>query len=220
MGSRREWLPRRNNEVLAMARKWIIVLTDPQAVWGVPQADVTKLQACVTAVDAAEANALACGGGKVANAVLKAAYAELRSHMRFMHSVYFGSPPLGDVERVMLDLPIRDRTPTRWPAPVERMSIEPDTANVTELTLRFYDPDKIRRARPPHAVMIKLKYAKLGARPSHRDQLTNTEVFSATHFTIHFDEADRGDLVYFTACWINTHGEEGPWSDIESSVIP
>jgi hypothetical protein len=57
-------------------------------------------------------------------------------------------------------------------------------------------------------------------RPEHIDELSNIETFSSGPFTLPFDELKRGQRVFFAARWLNTRGEGGPWSDIESAVIP
>jgi hypothetical protein len=38
--------------------------------------------------------------------------------------------------------------------------------------------------------------------------------------TFEFDESDRGKTVYFCLGWENTRGEKGPWSEIQSAIVP
>ena len=56
--------------------------------------------------------------------------------------------------------------------------------------------------------------------PEHIGELSNIETFSSGPFTLPFDELKRGQRVFYAARWLNTRGEGGPWSDIESAVIP
>jgi ferric iron reductase protein FhuF len=38
--------------------------------------------------------------------------------------------------------------------------------------------------------------------------------------TIEFQEGDRGKTFWYAVCWENNRGKKGPWSSIESVVIP
>lgn len=35
-----------------------------------------------------------------------------------------------------------------------------------------------------------------------------------------FDPADAGQLAHWVARWVNTRGEQGPWSDTVSATVP
>jgi hypothetical protein len=41
-----------------------------------------------------------------------------------------------------------------------------------------------------------------------------------TPFSLGFLGSQRGKTVYFALCWENTRGQKGPWSEIQSAIIP
>ena len=57
-------------------------------------------------------------------------------------------------------------------------------------------------------------------RPSHISTLRNVEILSAGPFTLTFDEEKRGPRVFYAARWLGPKKQRGPWSDIESAVVP
>jgi hypothetical protein len=41
-----------------------------------------------------------------------------------------------------------------------------------------------------------------------------------TPHILEFTEEERGKTVYVAICWQNEKGEKGPWSEIESAIVP
>jgi hypothetical protein len=50
--------------------------------------------------------------------------------------------------------------------------------------------------------------------------LARSSFDTRTPFTLEFQGHERGQTVYFCLCWENTRGEKGPWSEIQSAIIP
>jgi peptide methionine sulfoxide reductase MsrA len=52
------------------------------------------------------------------------------------------------------------------------------------------------------------------------NELIRTVFDTHTPITLEFEGHDRGKTVYFALRWENTRGEKGPWSAIQSAIIP
>ena len=220
MARSNDWLPTTRGGQLAMAKTWNMVLNTMAEEWGVPDSEKAKLNSLLVEVAAAENAAKAAGGGAVANSRVREAYTALRSFMRNMKRLYFLSPPLSETDLVSLGLRPRDTNPTAEPVPDKQPEIEAITAVIRELTFRFRDFGSGRWALPEHVHGIEFIWDLRETRPEHIHELSNVEILSSGPYTLKFDEDRRGKRVFFAARWFNNTKKEGPWSDIESAVIP
>jgi hypothetical protein len=95
MSSSKDWLPRRREEQLAMAKKWVQVLTDKGDAWGVPAIERTSL---ATLRDDAD-RILTMGMSSVRTAVItaqcKSAFDSLSEKIRFIKKHFLFSPLRG-----------------------------------------------------------------------------------------------------------------------------
>ena len=63
-------------------------------------------------------------------------------------------------------------------------------------------------------------WAILDAPPANQNALPHTFLATRSPHTMEFNEEDRGKTLYLALCWQNGKGQRGPWSDIESVIIP
>jgi hypothetical protein len=63
-------------------------------------------------------------------------------------------------------------------------------------------------------------YAVLAEPPADPDALTRSVLATRTPHVFEFTEEERGKTVYVAICWQNEKGEKGPWSEIESAIVP
>ena len=215
-----DWMPSRREEQIAMARQWFEFFTNGSfPKWGITAQDAAAVGFIVHNIETAEAESRATGGGTVVMGRLRDLYDELRALMRRMHRM-ITAHPLTHEELAILGLRARDTTPTPVPVPTGVPEIETDTATIRELGFRFRETGAHTFARPEHVAMIEFRWHLRETRPEHIAELTNIETFSSGPITLPFDELKRGQRVFFAARWLNARGEGGPWSDIESAVIP
>jgi hypothetical protein len=50
--------------------------------------------------------------------------------------------------------------------------------------------------------------------------LTRSVLATRTPHILEFTEEERGKTVYVAICWQNEKGEKGPWSEMESAIVP
>jgi hypothetical protein len=76
------------------------------------------------------------------------------------------------------------------------------------------------KAKPYGTNGAVIAYAVLNAPPTNPDALTHTVLATRTPHILEFTEEERGKTVYVTICWQNEKGQRGPWSEIESAIVP
>jgi len=219
MAGKNDWLPRDRAGQLTMAKRWYNYLEDKTPIMGVTGPDLVQLGIIIPQIDTAEAAIRDEGGSDVLRGRLKDLYEELETEMRKLHRI-LTSRPLTHEELVVLDLRAHDTNPTAEPVPTTVPEIEVITATIRELGFRFRDYGAKTWALPDYVHGIEFKWHILEARPEHISALTNVELISSGPFTLQFDENQRGKRVFFAARWLNSTKKAGPWSDIESAVIP
>jgi len=219
-GSRNDWLPPSRTARIAMARLWLTVFAENGTAWNISTAEITQLLDLVNDADDANARAEASQGSRVLIAVANEASDALGEFMRLIHRTKLFTPPLISSDFISLGLRPHDMEPTRQPIPTTVPEIEAITAVIRELTFRFREFGSRHWAKPEHVHGIEFRWEIKEGRPEHINQLATVENFSSGPFTLTFDENQRGKRVFFAARWLNSHLEGGPWSDIESAVIP
>ncbi|MDR0751261.1 MAG: hypothetical protein LBF12_01545, partial [Christensenellaceae bacterium] len=65
-----------------------------------------------------------------------------------------------------------------------------------------------------------IAYAVLDAPPADVSALIRSVLATRTPHILEFTEEERGKTVYVAICWQNEKGERGPWSEIESAIVP
>ncbi|MDR1347095.1 MAG: hypothetical protein LBJ63_01500 [Prevotellaceae bacterium] len=126
-----------------------------------------------------------------------------------------------DEDRDGLGLPIPKTTRTPSPVAATYPDFDIDSSMIRRLTVHFYDQgQKKSKAKPPGQHCAEIRWAIRETPPASLKDLINSSVDTHTPFTLEFDENERGKTVYFCLCWENTRGEKGPWSEIQSAIIP
>jgi hypothetical protein len=74
--------------------------------------------------------------------------------------------------------------------------------------------------KPDHVRLMELAWGIREDRPGEVRELPHLESATANPIVLTFEEEERGLRVFFAARWLNNTAQSGPWSDIESAVIP
>ena len=87
-------------------------------------------------------------------------------------------------------------------------------------TLRFFDENTPNRRAKPKGVMGAEVWIKIGdAPPNSSDDLQFLGLDTRTPYISEFDTEDGGKTAYYRLRWVNSKGEQGPWSDLVSASI-
>jgi hypothetical protein len=130
------------------------------------------------------------------------------------------NPIITDAERIALGLHVRDTTPSNIPAPTTRPEIDLDVLDFRRLKVTFHDQGSDSKAKPYGVNGAVIIYAVLDTPPADHSALTRSVLATRTPHILEFTEEERGKTVYVAICWQNEKGEKGPWSEIESAIVP
>jgi hypothetical protein len=106
------------------------------------------------------------------------------------------------------------------PIPTSYPSCNINSSVIRILTVYFRDRDSLSLAKPKGVRGAAIRWCILNEPPTDISLLTNSSFASRSPFTLKFEESQRGKTVWFCLCWENTRGEQGPWGEIVSAVIP
>lgn len=215
-----DWMPRRRDEQLAMARTWLVQLPQSGGAWTINAGHTASLNALVNAAQAAM-DALESGtAGSVDTARAREAFAALTGYMRFLHRRTFFTPPMLDSDWIRLGLRPRDLVRTEHVEVAEVVEFELKLRNVREILVNFWVKGAAHKAKPSGYDGAVIIWDVLDAPPPEPDHLTRHTMASRTPHALEFTEEERGGTVYIAAAWQNERGNIGAWSVIQSAVIP
>ncbi|MDR1466083.1 MAG: hypothetical protein LBI40_00460, partial [Treponema sp.] len=125
-----------------------------------------------------------------------------------------------DPDRERLHLSIRDTKPSPVPPPSTTPEIEFTYPGARRIDLHFRDFRGKSKAKPKEAAGAVILYEVRNTPPVNQDELPHSVFTSRTPYHFEFKEEERGKRVYVALFWQNRKGEKGPWSEIQSAVIP
>jgi hypothetical protein len=124
-----------------------------------------------------------------------------------------------DERRAMgIVIPSTNRKPL--PPPTTRPVLEIKLPDPRRLVVNIFDEGSKSHAKPHGVSGAVVRWAIRDTPPVEIEELNNSELDTQSPFTLDFKESERGHKVYFCAAWQSPTGAKGPWSDIESAIIP
>jgi hypothetical protein len=124
-------------------------------------------------------------------------------------------------DRDGLGIPIHKTT--RTPSPVAKTfpDFDVDSGTLRRLTIDFYDAgNKKSKAKPAGQHGAEMCWTISDVPVIDISELNHSVFDTHTPLTLEFQGHERGQTVYFALRWENTRGEKGPWSAIQSAIIP
>jgi hypothetical protein len=220
--STRDFIPRTDSQFSVWLKTLVAYLTTKITPWKIPQADVTELNNLSTAF----ANALAVTENpatrtKVTTQVKNTARKNAEDKARMVVRSYVTyNPAVTDADREAIGLPIHKttHTPVHIPTTFPEAEVRLPAPGVVEI--HFRDTESEHKAKPVGVHGAEITYAILDTPPVDWDELTHSTFDTHTPQRLTFKGAERGKTLYFALRWENTRGEKGPWSEIQSVIIP
>ena len=125
-----------------------------------------------------------------------------------------------DEDRSNMGLTIADkiRTPVSVPNTMPRIVFK--FPEQTVIRLSFRDSGSGKRGKPPGVYGVEISWEILNTPPVNREELIHSTFTALSTFNLRFLGQERGKIVYFSSRYINTRGEKGEWSGIQSVLIP
>ena len=74
--------------------------------------------------------------------------------------------------------------------------------------------------KPDNVVFCELRYQVGGTAPATPADCNETANITRSHAALQFEFQDRGKTVYLFARWVNRNGKTGPWSNMQTGLVP
>jgi hypothetical protein len=114
-------------------------------------------------------------------------------------------------------------SPFKTPAPVADLApdMDVDTSVIGRLSIHFFEKgNRHKKSKPAGQHGAEIRWSFRDTPPTRWDELMHSEIDTNSPFTLQFENDQRGKTVYFALRWENTRGKKGPWSEIQSAIIP
>jgi hypothetical protein len=129
-------------------------------------------------------------------------------------------PPVTDADRDNMGIPNPDLIRTPQPVPSTIPEIETDSSLIRQLSLRVRDHGAVHWGKPDHVHGMELAWGIMDTQPGQISDFPHYENETANPIVLVFEEEERGKRVFYAARWVNNTAQPGPWSAIESAVVP
>lgn len=189
---------------------------------GVTNAEAQALSAAVSTWSSAYGLALTpASAGPLATQAKTEARTALEAILRPLIRQLQANPAMTNDIRAGLGIHIAAGTHTRAPVPATAPQLTILNGLHLEHIIGFKDATSPNSKKKPDGVKCCRIYFKIGgAAPADLSQMAILDMPTATPYVAHFTGAQAGLVAYYQACWINTHNEAGPVSDVVSATIP
>jgi hypothetical protein len=144
-----------------------------------------------------------------------------RAVRQFVQQFLTHNPAVTDGDRDDLGLPIYKSGRTPAPIATDPPDAEVDTSHIGRLNILFYKKGhKHKKGKPAGQHGAEIAWIQRDTPPTRWDELLHSNIDTNSPFTLVFENDQRGKTVYFALRWENTSGKKGPWSEIQSAIIP
>jgi hypothetical protein len=221
MAESKDWFPGSRDEQLAMAKKWVAVMTDQGTAWGIPQEVTTELSGVTGAADsvltAAKSEATRT---PVVTAHCREIFGHLEERMRDIKKRFFFVPPLQNADLIALGLHVPDSTPTPSGTPTAQVMVETYLVGRHELGLKIIYVTGSPEDKANKGYRIWYKVTGPGEKaPENPRELGDSFYTKRKKDLLEFEYEDSGKTAYM-AVQIENDGKKGPWGPLVNALIP
>jgi len=190
------------------------------AAWQIPAEEVTGVQTAAVNFKTLHAITSTPARTKILVAEKNAAKKVLLKEIRSMVNFRLKNPIITDAELIALGLNVSDKTKSPIPVPPKSPKFYISLLDSGMLSVGFQDQDSTSKARPYGINGAVISYAVLETAPTEQEQLIHSVLATKTPHTLVFTAEERGKTVYIAVRWQNIKGQTGPWSNIETAIVP
>jgi hypothetical protein len=222
MSSGKDWVPRKEQNLLELCGTWDQHITDPQwtAGFGWDETEVGEVVAAIQMFMLARRNYLddkTSFKRKDKDIAMKAAKAKMREF--YESSIRFNKKIPLEKKRILgWRDPDTEPTPAGKPVKKIEFSLEPDGIRVIKVP--FWVPDSDSKARPERSNGAVIKWRVGDKAFTSVKELTEDDLATHSPYVLEFNDEDRGKIVTVAMRWQGTTSGKGQWSDIKSTIIP
>jgi hypothetical protein len=215
-----DYIPKKDAELVPWGANFNSKVTAGASRWGIPSNEVTDVQNAYDAFVTLQKKADSPDKTTVIVAEKNAARKKYVELVRAMVGFRLKNPIITDAERVGMGLHVHDTTPTPIDVPKTRPEFAIDVVDFRRLKISFQYQGSKSKALPYGVDGAGFLWAVLDAPPADHGALTRNVLATRTPHILEFTEEERGKTVYAAICWQYEKGQKGPWSEIESAIVP
>ena len=124
-----------------------------------------------------------------------------------------------DGERESMHLTVRSDVRIPSPVPSTMPIIRIDVSIDQQHSIYFRDTTSTGKAKPDGVYGCEI-WIKIGSpAPVNGEGLTFLVVDTKSPHVINFESEDVGKTIYYRVRWINSKGQQGPWSKVVSAIV-
>ncbi|MDR1290662.1 MAG: hypothetical protein LBK06_05630 [Planctomycetaceae bacterium] len=189
--------------------------------WSIPTTTFNKVRDLQDLFNAAYEKWKEPNSGHVDTVEKNKTRAEFEKALRiFVKSHLTYNQEVTDIDRATMVIPIHKTTRDDAPIPITYPIMEIITSMLRRLIIHFRDQNSTSKAKPFGVHGAEIRWAILDTPPVDVKDIVNSVFCTHSPCTLEFEEHDRGKRIYLVIRWENTRGQKGPWSPIESVIIP
>jgi hypothetical protein len=215
-----DYIPGADAEFNTWQQNFITSLTSNKATFGLSDADLGSLTAAQTEwTDAYTGHTAAQAAASGAQQTKKAARQNFENVLRAMARRVQGHQNTEDKHRAALGLHVRAETRASTSAPTTRPVASVDTSQRLRHTIKFTDEAMPGSTAKPDGVLGCEIWVKVGSVPADPSELHFLGLDTRTPYVAEYGGEDGGKTAYYMLRWVNSKGEQGPWSQTVSATI-
>ena len=217
-----DWVPTREQDLVDLCQKWAVVLSDSAKItaFGWDQLECTEVLARVNGFLAAR-TAYETDNSTGNRMAKDEAKGEAVDAMRdFANASIRFNKKMDDPAKMVMGIHPKDTTPTSRGAPGSQPGTEVEnTRNHYEHLVRAINTERGDHSKPADAYGVRYGWQKGGERPASGADLPRSKFSRKTSLVIQHTEADKSQTAFYSTCYENSKGEQGPWSPVVEAVI-
>jgi hypothetical protein len=217
-----DYVPQNDAKMNLWQKNLIEIVESKVTEWGILADDFSFVKAKQIVWEAAFGKASNKQNRTAADVLAKdEAYDEYVAVIRpFVAQWLANNSKVNDSDRARMGLTVKTGTRTPTPAPTTSPIGTIDFSVRQQHTIHYYDEASAHSNAKPVGVHGCEVYTKVdGDAPKDASELTYVGTCTAAPYTVKFDGAKTGKMVYYWLRWVNTHGECGPWSSTLSAMV-
>lgn len=216
-----DYIPQNDADFNVWQQNYTTTANASLAALGLVAADMAPITAAATVwTSAYTAHVAAQAAAVSAREAKDAARKTLELALRSLTARLQASPTVTDARRASLKIPVRAKGKTPAGVPTTRPTASVDTSKRLQHVINFTDESGAgKRAKPPGVIGVEI-WTKIGdAPPADATECTFLALDTATPYLVQFSGAQAGKKAFYLLRWVNTRGDQGPWSETFSATI-
>lgn len=219
-------IPSRDSDFNDFQDSFITVITANMVAWGFVAAELALLTAAQSIWVAAWV--LAKNKDNRTRAQINAKTAARKGYTGvlrpFIQDRIYRNSLMTDENRLECGIKPHDkkRTPITQPTGTPEIKVLAGPGNAVRV---YFAPPKAGdgsklRGKPKGVSGMVVAFQKGGTPPANPEVCTKFDILSRSPKHVTFSPDEVGQRVYLFGCWVNSKGDRGPWTDLQSFMVP